>query len=215
VADIFREVDEDLRHERYQKLWRQYGRYVIGVAVAIVVVVAGYEGWTGYVRSQRAAEGARFAAALSLVRTGKTAEAGDAFAGLARDAGAGYMLLARLQEAARRAEAGDAASAVAIYDALAADDGLDPAFHGLAIILATLHGLDSGETGAMTARLAPLLAADSPWRHSARELTGLIALRAGDIARGRAVLRQLADDAEAPQGMRGRATELLAVLGGG
>jgi len=214
VVDIFREVDEELRHERYQQLWRRYGRYVIAVAIAVVLVVAGYEGWTGYVRSQRADEGARFAAALETARAGNAAAAADAFAGLARDAGAGYAILARFQEAARRAQAGDAAGAVAIYDSLAADDGLDPAFHGLAVVLATLHGLDSGDPEALAARLAPLLTAESPWRHSARELAALIVLRAGETARAGDLLRQLADDPEAPQGARGRAAELIAVLDG-
>lgn len=213
MVDIFREVDEELRHERYRQLWRRYGRYVIGVAVAVVVAVAGYEGWTGYSRSQRAAEGARFAVAQDLARAGKAAEAADAFAALAQDAGAGYEILARLQEAAIRAEAGDGAAAATIYNSLAADDGLDPAFHGLAVVLATLYELDSGAPAALSARLSPFLNAESPWRHSAREVAALIALRAGEKERAGDLLRQLADDPEAPQGVRGRAAELIAVLG--
>jgi len=35
VADIFREIDEELRQERAEKLWRRYGNYVLGGAVAV------------------------------------------------------------------------------------------------------------------------------------------------------------------------------------
>ena len=34
MADIFREVDEDLRHERYLKLWRRWRHWLLGVGVA-------------------------------------------------------------------------------------------------------------------------------------------------------------------------------------
>ena len=29
MSDIFREVDEDIRHERYRRLWDRYGSYVL------------------------------------------------------------------------------------------------------------------------------------------------------------------------------------------
>ena len=41
VGDLFREIEEELRQERFEKLWRSYGRYVIGAAVAVVVAVGG------------------------------------------------------------------------------------------------------------------------------------------------------------------------------
>ena len=33
VSDIFREIDEELRRDNLLKLWSQYGRYIIAVAV--------------------------------------------------------------------------------------------------------------------------------------------------------------------------------------
>jgi hypothetical protein len=53
---------------------------------------------------------------------------------------------------------------------------------------------------------------DGPWRHSARELAGLIALKAGDTPKARDLFKKIADDLGAPQGMRARAAQLLAVL---
>ena len=45
MTDIFQEVEQDLRRERYKKAWDRYGIYVIAVAVLIVV---GTAGWRGY-----------------------------------------------------------------------------------------------------------------------------------------------------------------------
>jgi len=65
---------------------------------------------------------------------------------------------------------------------------------------------------ALTARLGPLLAADSPWRFSARELSALIALRKGDTEQARASYTALADDPKTPSGARARAAEMLRAL---
>ncbi len=45
MSDIFREVDEDIRHEKYRRLWDRFGSWVIAVAVLIVVGTGGYRGW--------------------------------------------------------------------------------------------------------------------------------------------------------------------------
>lgn len=48
MANIFREVDEDIRKERYINLFRKYGVYVIAIIVIIVGTVAGIQFYSGY-----------------------------------------------------------------------------------------------------------------------------------------------------------------------
>ncbi|MGH6960822.1 MAG: tetratricopeptide repeat protein, partial [Dongiaceae bacterium] len=124
----------------------------------------------------------------------------------------GYAALARLQEAALQAKAGNAAAAVSIYDKLSTDTSVDRAFRELAVILVALQTLDTATPADLTARLAPLTAADNPWRYTALELTGLLAKRGGDLEGARQIFAALADDLNAPQALRGRAAELLAAL---
>ena len=38
MANIFNEVDEDIRKERYQSLWNKYGKYLVGSIILIIVV---------------------------------------------------------------------------------------------------------------------------------------------------------------------------------
>ncbi len=214
MADIFQEIEEDLRRERAEKLWKKYGSYVVGVALGAILTVAAYVGWQKYSEGQRLADGERFAAALQQVRPGAEAGAADALSMVARETGAGYAVLARLREAALRAEAGEAAGAIAVYDALAADDGIDPLFRELALLLSVMHQMDGGDAATLIDRLAPLTAADNSWRHSALEISGILAFRSGDRGRARAIFTRLSDDATAPQGLRARAAEMLAILGG-
>jgi hypothetical protein len=122
---LFREIDEELRQEHYAALWKKYGAYLIGAALALVVGVAGYQGWRGYDISTRTAEGMRFAEAQRLMSDDRNDAAARAFASLAAEASAGYALLARFQEAALLARQGERAAAIATYRELAEDTAID------------------------------------------------------------------------------------------
>lgn len=213
MADIFQEVDEDLRHDRYQKLWQKYGKYLVALAVVVIGATAAVVGLRDYSLRQHQAEGARMAAAVDLARTGDYKAASDSFAALGRDGAAGYAVLARLHGAGALIAAGDRDGALAAYDAIAADGKIDALFNDFARLLGVMHRLDTGEPAALLTQLQPLATDTNPWRHNAFELSALIALRQNDTARAREFLSRLADDAAAPNAARARASELLAGLG--
>lgn len=211
MADIFKEVDEELRRDHAAKVWKKYGHYVIGAAVAVVLATAGYQAWTWWDLEQRTKLSRSYAAAVDLFEQGKTEDAAAAFGELAADGG-GYGTLAAFNKARLAAEAGDTAAAVEIWDRLAASRSVDPAFRGVATVLSVMHQSDSGDPADLETRLAPLTAEDNGFRPVALELTAILALRQGDRARAREIYTQLADDRTAPVGLRGRASQMLAAL---
>ena len=209
---LLREIDEDLRQEKYAKLWKQYGAHVIAAAFLLVAGVAGYQGWRQYDINNREALGERFADAMGQAREDGQAEATKAFSGLAREGG-GYSVLARLQEAALLAAGKERAAAAAIYRELADDSGVDAVYRDLAVVLGVLQELEGGDSSTLTLRLAPLTADANPWRHSAREISAVLALRTGDREKAVEMFTGLAKDASAPEGIRARAGEMLAAIG--
>ncbi len=214
MADIFQEVDEEVRRDKAAVLWRKYGTYVIIACVAIVVGTGGRVFWRGYKADQQAEESSRYVVAERLLEQGDTAGAIASFQSLAAEAGTGYSLMARFQGAAARVKAGDKPGAIEIYDKLAADTGVDSVFRGLAQLQAIMLLIDDGAADDITRRLAPLLAEESPWRYSGLEMQAVLKYREGDMAGARAAYKDLSEDAAAPAGMRGRAAQMLAVLGG-
>ena len=54
----------------------------------------------------------------------------------------------------------------------------------------------------------------SPWRHSAREVMALVAIKQGDTAQAKTLLKALSENHTAPAGVRKRAVILLARLNG-
>lgn len=214
MADIFREVDEELQQERAATLWKKYGGWVIAVAVGIVLAVAGNVFWREYQAGQRAEQSAAYAEAAGLLGENKPREAADAFATLAESGDAGYAAIASLSRAAALVEAGDVPAAADAYMAIAAD-GSVPAPYG---DLARLHGvrLRIGSAGASALRgdLASLLVPGNPWLPLAREAEAAIAIAAGETDAAVEALKLLTDDPATPGRLRQRASELLQALGG-
>lgn len=213
MADVFNEVDEELRREHYQKLWKKYGKYVITLAAVIVLGTAGSVGWKEYRIATRESESTRFMTAVQLIESGEQVKGAAALAALAEDAGAGYRALARLRQAAALRQIGNHSVALSVYDRLASDGGVDQHLRDLARLLGAQALLELGTANDQVAtRLGPLLKDDNPWRHSARELRGALALQEGDLETAKREFTSLADDLSAPPGIRARAAELLAAV---
>jgi hypothetical protein len=213
VADIFHEVDEEVRKERLQRVWTQYGHYIVALAVLIVVGVGGWRGYE-YWEGKRAAEaGAQFERAAALADDNKNSEAEAAFSKIAGDAPAGYRTLARLRAAAVLSET-DAKAAVAAYDAIAADGAIDISFRDAASLRAGMLLVDTAPFDEVRRRLEPMAEPGRTFRHTAREMLALSAWRNGDATAARRYVDMIAGDAETPQGTRARVEMLSALLAG-
>jgi hypothetical protein len=211
VSEIFREIEDELRRDNLLKLWQRYGKYIIAVAVVALVIAGGIVAWRDHQATERRAQGQRYSSALALVREGKPGDAAKLFAVLAREGG-GYSLLAAFEEAEMLAKGGDAKAAVAAYDRIAGNSGIDPEFRDLAELLSVLHGLADGDPKAAIDRLQKLTQSGNPWRATALDLTAAAKLKSGDRDGALAIYNELADDLSAPQGLRARAAEMAAAL---
>lgn len=210
VPDIFDEIEEDLKRDRYAKLWARHGWVVVALAVALVAGTGGWQAWRWHTRTTAEAATKRL---LEATRTQDSAAAQAALADAARDGGTGLRTLARLTEAARQARAGDTQAAIAAWDLVAADTSADSLYRDLATLLAAGATLDSADPSQLTGRLQPLAQPTNPWRHAAQEFLALLALRQGNRDAALAGFRALAADITAPNGIRERAGAMLATLG--
>ncbi len=214
MADIFHEVDEEVRRERLKKLWDNYGIYFIALAVLIVAGVGGWRGYQWWQDKQAAAAGAKFEAALTLSQQGKHAEAEQAFAKVAAEAPAGYAMLARFRAAAELAKA-NPDQAVKAYDRLAADSSLDQTLRDLANLRAAMLQIDKAPFADIKKRLAPLAEPGRTFRASARELLALSAWHHNDAKEAKLYLDMLETDLGTPPGTRARAQVLSALIAAG
>ncbi|MGE5538607.1 MAG: tetratricopeptide repeat protein [Gemmatimonas sp.] len=214
LDSLIEEVDEDLRRDRAVALMRKYGPYVIALALGVVISVAGVMVWRQYKAEREMERSTVYATALDAINRGD-AEQATKLLGDVSSAGpaSGYGVLARLQDAALKARAGDPSGAATIYDGIATDSRVDPLFRELSQILYALTAFDSTDPAQLAARIQPLADGNGPWRFSAKEIAGYLAVKTGDAARAKDLFAQIADDPRAPEEIRGRAAAMASTLG--
>jgi hypothetical protein len=209
---IFREIDEDLRREQLQKLWEKYGVYVIGAALAIVLGVAGNNGWRYWKAKQAATSGERFETAVMLTRGEDKRAAMDAFADIAANSGSGYAVLARLRMAAALASEEKIPEAVEIFTEIADDRSVNAILRDFAGIQAAMLRVDDASYDEMQQRLKQFTMAGSRWMHTAHELMGISAYRAGLLNEAADHYQQAISIPNAPAGLQQRAEMMLAII---
>lgn len=211
MSDIFQEVDEEVRRDKAAEFWAKYQNHLFAAAALIILATAGYRFYE--YRQVQAAEaaGAAFQDALKLDHDGKTAEANAALAKLGQDAPKGYRLLGRFVEASLKIKS-DPKGGAALFQAIAADESVDPLLRDAARLRAALALVDSGEGAAAKTALEVLAIANGPYRHTARLTLGAIAIGAKDFAGAGKWLDQVVADPDAPASDRRNAETLLGVV---
>ena len=213
MADIFQEVDEEVRRERLNNLWDKWGNVLLVLACVIVIGIGGWRAWEWWESKKAAEAGDAFEAALTLAEAGKNQEAAAAFAAIAAKAPAGYRMLARFR-AAEELSALDRPGAVKAFDALAADGSIGRVMQELAAVRAGMLLADTASYEEMRSRLEPQTAAGNPFRHTAREMIALAAWRTGDMAAAKRWFEMITADGETPAGTRSRVEMLMALAAG-
>ena len=209
---LIREVDEDLRQDQMNAMWKRYSNLFYGTAVAIVVAVAVSQGWHNWQTKQSLTASDKYVSAIALLDSGKKDDGLRELAGLGTDGTAGYRLLAKLKQADVLLSSGDVNGALAIYQAIGTDSQVDQIYRDMVKIKAAYISLDSTDPAVMDRQIEPLTAESNSWRFEAREIQALDAIKRGESTRAADLYKGLADDIVAPQGIRARAAEMLKIL---
>lgn len=208
MADIFHEVEEDLRRDKALAFWNKYGNWVIAAALLLVLAVAGQWGWTKYTTNLQLRASADFLAAAA---DADVAQREAALAKVVAEGGS-YGLLARFRLAETALETGDKAKARGILGEIAVDPAADPALAGLARIQAALLDLEIGKPEDAAALVKDMTQEGHAYRLAALEVTGLAALAAGDKAKAKVnfeALKTAAAEIGSGAGFARRADQML------
>ncbi len=210
MSDIFREVEEDVRRERFEKLWKAYGNYAIAALVLLFAGIAGWQVWERRDAQERAKVSDAFMAAQRI--TNPQAQA-SAMLDLARTAPKGYASVARLAEAGAMFASGQQGNAIALYKEIAANDN-GPV--GSVARLRAAWGLaETASRKDLADLLAPLNQTGNAWRENAQEILAYADYRAMDTKSALAKYTALSVNAEAPDALRARAKAMAAFLKNG
>ncbi|MET0406911.1 MAG: tetratricopeptide repeat protein [Hyphomicrobium sp.] len=201
---LLREVQEEIRREQMEKIWRRYNGLILGAAALIVLGVGGYQFYTTHRLATAEAGGASFAAAETLSDEKKKDDAAKAFKAIADDGPAGYATLAKLRLAGAEAKDGKTADAVATFDSLAKQSGGDDLLKSFAQLQAASLLMGTADYAEIQNRLTPLSGEGAPFANTARELLGIAAYKAKKFDEARNYLEPLLTDANASADLQER-----------
>ncbi|MGJ3231521.1 MAG: tetratricopeptide repeat protein [Oceanicaulis sp.] len=211
MVDVFDEVEEELRRERYQAALRRYGPWVAGAAAAIVLGAAGYQFFEWNTGRTSAEASDQYQVAAEALAAGDTNTADAAFMELAEDGPRGYAALALLRRGEIALQRGDAEEAARFFNA-AAERAPEPMTRQLATYKAVLAQFDTLSYDDVRVRLTPLTEGDAPFGALARELIAAAAMRAERWDEARGAYELLAVSLDAPPGLSRRAAEALTYI---
>lgn len=214
MVDLFEEVEEELRSERYLKLVRGVFPWVTAIFAIVLLGYCAYWGYTVWQDRDMASAAAAYQKGVDALATNDTTGAFAAFEPVAKNGPPGYRTLALMQEANQRLEAGKTDEAVKLYDAAAAA-APNQILGDLASLKAAEAMMDSTPYPQLETRLTPLAAANRPYALFAREALAMAKLLAGKTAEAKKDFTVIGFSLGAPQDMRERAQVAIAVIDAG
>ena len=208
---ILKEVDQELAEERQWAMFQKHGPLLLAGAAAIVLGVAGWQGWNHVKNSKAETLALEYRSALELMEEDR--EAGRTALAAVADEKGGYGALAALQRAGSYAAGGERLKAIEIYRSVANGDA-PKRVRELAQLRAAYLSLADGRDQVM-ADLGGLAEAGGYFGFYAREVLALASLKAEDYESAQSSFRALSIEVGAPEGIRNRAEEFAALAAAG
>ncbi|MDB5437044.1 MAG: hypothetical protein JWR47_3301 [Phenylobacterium sp.] len=214
MTDLFEEVEEQLRSDRYRTLVRKAAPWVLALAAAALAAALGVWGWQQYNQQVTGTASEQYATALAGLTQGDQAKAVQLWGEVAKSPSKAYKSLALMQLGAARIAGGkpeDVKAAVSLFDQAAAaapDDLIGDA----ARLKSAFAILDTAPFAEVEGRLSPLMKDGHPYRVQAREALAFAKLMKGDAAGARSDFVVVSLLPDAPESARQRAKAAMDLI---
>lgn len=207
--ELLREVDEDIRRERMEQLWKRYRAPLLTAVAVLVLATAGASYWQDRQHARAGEAMQHMASAVQAFEEGDYKIAIDQFAALAKQHSGEVRDIALLWQGRSQEAQGDKAAAIASWNALVQ-----------APAPRALLWRDLACLRLMAAQAQPLAAGcgqmqDSPLLAQRQEWQAARLWQDGKTDEARAMLDALIDRADTSQTQRARAQQLRSAMAEG
>ena len=207
MSDIFQEIDEDLRQDKVARLWKAYGKYLVALAVFIILVIASYRFIEHKNEKNREQTSELYELASETARSGDKKAAIELLSDEMFDENRGYSIISKLKKAALAKSNNDLEGNKIVLKKIITNEEIPLYLRDLARL--KLFASDSDNN---SSQLEVLIEEEGPWKFLALELKGGIQLEGGNLKEARSIFKELTDDANTPNNLRRRASEILKAL---
>lgn len=219
--EFLEEVEQDIRHERFEKYWRKYGKLASGAITGILAVTALYMLWGNNRDNKMIAASETLVSAQDALSQNKQEEGLSLLRKVIKDSPGIYPILSRFALAAELSKDGETKNvgeAVKVYTELEKDSSVDRHLRDLATILRIslefeAFGSDQAKVDSLRVALESLTKDDNPLHLLAMEIKAVMLFKAGALHEAAEVFIKIAQDQQSPDSMRTRAqlmTQMIA-----
>jgi hypothetical protein len=214
LADVFEEVEGQLRAERYRSLGRRLLPWLLGLAALALAISVGFWGYGQWRERASASASIEYAAGLKALEGGDTAGARQRFVVASEGRSAAYRSLALMQLAGLKLTENKPQEAVALLDQ-AAEAAPSPLIADDAALKAAFLVMDTGSLADIERRLQPLREDGRPYRSLAREAWAMAQIGAGKPQEARREFLVLSTALDTSESARARAQAMVAAIDSG
>lgn len=214
MVDVFEQVEEELRSDRYKRLARTWLPVVGGVLLVALVAALAFWGWDNWQTSKAEKASVAYDRGLESLQAGNPVGADAAFVQAANEGNGAYKAMALMHRAGIAVDANRIPDALRLFDE-AARASRDPLLSDPAAYKAALLAMDTETLPQIEARLEPLTAANRPFSAFAREALAMARLQHGQTAPAREALVLLKNSLDTPEIVSQRADLAIAAIDSG
>jgi len=214
VVDVFEQVEEELRSDRYKRLARTWLPVVGGVLLVALIAALSFWGWDSWQTSKADKASIAYDRGLESLEAGNPVGADAAFIQAAKEGNGAYKAMALNQRAGIALAANHIPEAIARLDE-AARASRDPLLADAAALKAAWLAMDSENLEQIEARLAPLVKENRPFSTFALEARAMAWLQHGKVAEAREALILLKNGLDTPPIVTQRADLAIAAIDAG
>ena len=214
MTDLFEDVEEQLRADRYRTLATKGWPWLVGILAAGLIAALGYWGWQSYQTNAAGKASVQFSQALEVLARGEKDQAVKLLGDVAKSPAKGYRSLALMQLAGLQLADNKPQEAVKLFDE-AADAAPDRIVGDAARLKSAFALLDTAPYADLEKRLTPLMEDGRPYQIQAREALAFAKLMKGDTAGALDTFKAITQTLSAPDGARQRAQAAVGLIESG
>ena len=214
MSDVFQEVDEDIRQERYKTIWKRYRYYFISIIMVLIIAVAtnAFLRHQNFKKVNERSDKFFNAVSISNSNSDEALKLLNEFSKTELKSSQYNVVLSLFIEAAINREKQDFSAALNVYSQIAKMENIDIFYIDYANLCAAETLISSGDIEAAIIMLEMLIKNNSPLLLIAKEYLGYVEISKGNYEKSKTLFEEIYEDASSSQEMINRVKEVLSVF---